>query len=181
MRYHILLPALLLCAVIATAQEPASDKSVQFDGNTLLLATSNKDPNTGESLKEYIPQGENIDKWNKFAAVHVFPNKGGASPLEMVAALVKTLNEQYPGAPSAVIKNPTTGDAIVDFVIVSNDATYAEFNVMKYMKGPNGTIIMNQYGLRAYGDDAIKAFLTGLKPVRLKLRDEMVKTNFTGA
>jgi hypothetical protein len=173
MRSSILLPGLILFAASFSAAQspsPAAKETVKFDGETLPVASN--ESNDKESLREYIPGGENFDTWTKLASVHVYRLLN--DPMATVAALQANLEKQYPGSHNRVIKNPKTGDVIIDFLIISPDSAFAEWNVMKYTKNPGGGLTMYQYGLRAYGDK-MKDFLKGLVDERVRLVDLMAE------
>jgi hypothetical protein len=122
-------------------------------------------------MKEFIPAGEKLESWTKFAALLEYPKL--SDPKAVVANLVRALKQQNPDAPSSVIENPKTGEVIVDFVTWPPDNKFAEFNVFKYSKKPGGGLVAQQYALREYKD--VTGFLKGLKPVRTRLVDLMAK------
>ena len=159
---------------VAAAAAPQPKETAKFDGNTLVLASREGDEKTGESLREYIPEGENFDAWTKLASVHVFPKLD--DPLAAVANLKAELEKEYPGSPSNVLKNAETGEAMIDFVILLPDSRFVEWDVMKYVKNPKGGLTMYQYALRVYGEKQSKEFLTGLKQERVRLVALMAKS-----
>src|SRR4051812_30369903 len=58
----------------AAASQGAAVESVEFDGQKLVLASQAK--NARESLKEFIPPGENLDTWTKLASIHTYRDQG---------------------------------------------------------------------------------------------------------
>jgi hypothetical protein len=167
--------ACMSCGLQAAEKSDAKKETVEFDGQTLLLAFDTK--NDDESLKEYIPRGEKLESWTKLASLHEYSKLN--DPKATVDALVRLLKQQNPRAPVAVITNAKTGDMIVDFVTWPQDASFCEFNVFRYSKKPGGGLVAQQYALREYKDQ--EGFLKGLKPVRQRLvrlmSEEGIKVN----
>jgi hypothetical protein len=144
-------------------------KSVRFDGQTLLMAFEQH--SADESLEEFIPAGENIERWTHLAAIRQYQNLHEPGPI--VKMMAKRLKEKNPQAPFSIIENPTTGAVIIDFVTWPEDGSFAEFNIFKYSKRAGGGLVAEQYALRAYED--WQTFLKGLRPVRERLVDLMAK------
>lgn len=170
MRFYSLLAALVLSFTTDVfAGDPVlTSDTVIFDGNELHLASSEK--NANGLLREYIPPGEKLDSWTKLAAFRLYPQLD--NPATAAANLLRALKKQNPGAKAAMIINPKTSDAIVDFITWPEDTSFAEFNVMKYSKFSGGGLVMQQYALRAYGDD-VMPFMKNLKSLRTGLVDKM--------
>jgi len=160
------------CASKAQDRPTPEKESVQFDGQTLILAFQNQSP--GEGLKEFIPASENINAWTKFAAVHEYPKL--TDPKAFANNLLESLKKQNPAAPSRVIENSSTGEVIVDFITWPENNAYVEFNVFKYAKKEGVGIIAFQYALRKYGNAT--DWLKGFKPTRERLVNLMAKGDF---
>jgi hypothetical protein len=79
-----------------------------------------------------------------------------------------------------VLRNPKTGEVIVDFIVWPEDRAFHEFNVFRYGKRDGGGLVAHQYALRAYGGDATE-FLRGLKERRPKLLDAMANEGLKAA
>lgn len=154
---------------------PSAQQAVQFDGQTLLLASQGE--SEGTTIREFIPAGEELDHWSVLAAIRVFPNMD--NPRELALQTEAELDRRNPPCPNSVIENPETGDVILDFVIWPEqsseveEAPFVEFNIFKYSKNPAGGIYCEQYALRAYDD--IVGFLRGLRPERERLLDLMAR------
>jgi hypothetical protein len=164
--------AAVLCGALAIADDqPAATppESVQFDGQTLVLAWQGG--NAGESVKEFIPAGQNLDSWTHLASIREYSKLD--DPKALAGALVRQLKEKYPLSPSAIIENPQTGEAIVDFVVWPQDGSFVEFNVFKYGNRPGGGVRAEQYARREYENP--EAFLKGLRPIRQRLVEEMTR------
>ncbi len=171
MRLSSLCFLLLVFPTLVSADENTGAKeSVRFDGQTLVLAATGTNP--GESVREFIPAGENLKSWTKLASIRKYPQLD--DPRAVAENLVRSLKKQYPGAQSALIQNPKSGEVIVDFVVWPPDNAFVEFNIFKYSKAANGGLIAQQYAMRGYGD-AGSALLQGLKPVRQRLLEQMAK------
>lgn len=156
---------------LAQADEPAAvaKKSVRFDGQTLLLAFEQSSDT--ESLEEFIPEGESLERWAHLAAIRRYENLHDPAPI--VKMMAKRLKEKNPQAPFSIIENPTTGAVVIDFVTWPEDDSFAEFNIFKYSKRAGGGLVAEQYALRAYED--WQDFLKSLRPVRERLVDLMAK------
>ena len=170
---RILAVILLLAAALhpLRGEDKASLKkeSVSFDGTTLWLASTNENP--GERVREFIPEGQKLATWTKLASLREYPKLN--EPRAVAENLVRALRQQNPGAQSAIIQNPKTGEVIVDFVTWPADNAFVEFNIFKYSRAEGGGLIAQQYALREYQDSA--AFLKSLKPLRTRLVELMAK------
>ena len=167
MRYGLGITILGLAAALGPLglrrAEAQQRESVSFDGQTLVLAAQGENP--GETVKEYIPAGEELKSWTRLASVREYPELN--EPRAVVANLIQALKQQNPQAQHAVIENPKTGEVVVDFVTWPADQSFVEFNVFKYAKRAGGGLVAHQYALRDYQDP--RAFMSGLKPVRTRL------------
>jgi hypothetical protein len=159
-------------ALAAPPQGPkpaAAPQAVRFDDQTLTL--SFEAGASGETLKEYLPQGQKLDSWTKLAAIREYPNLH--DPLALAAGVLKQLKQDYPLSPSSIIQNPKTGEVIVDFIVWPEDASFVEFNIFKYQKRPDGGVSSQQYALREYKNQ--EAFLKSFRPVRRRLVELMAQ------
>lgn len=154
-------------ALAARAEEQPTKQSVRFDGQKLELAYEAQGDEA--SIKEFIPQGQQLDNWTALAAIR--EQSGVDDPMEAVSNVVRKLKEDSPQSPFKVIQNEKTGEVIVDFVIWPADGSFVEFNVFKYSKRDSGGIVSQQYALREYKDT--EEFLKGLRPVRERLVELM--------
>jgi len=160
---------LLLIPLSLCAQDKAGKPTVTFDGTTFLLASSTDNP-TG-LLKEYLPDGQDLESWTKLAALHEYPNVN--DPRAMAENVVRVLKQRNPAAQSAMIQNPKTGEVILDFVTWPADSAFVEFNIFRYSRKPGGGLIAQQYALREYKNQS--EFLTNLKTLRPRLVELMAK------
>lgn len=169
---RIILPLLALAFNTLPAQEKpgAKPERVRFEGQTLVLASSNA--GAEGSVREFIPEGEKLASWTRLAALREYPKLD--DPMAVGQNVLRQLKERYPDANSAIIRNPSTGEVIVDFLVTSPDQKFMEFNIFKYTRKPGAGLSCQQYALRAYGDP--RAFLVELKSRRKALIDAMAKT-----
>jgi len=171
MRARAVLAALL---IVASAPALALDalpgaKAVSFDGKRLAHAAEGRTP--VELWREFVPPGETLARWTRLASIREYP--GHRDPKALAGELVKALKQRYPGAPFAILENPSSGDVIVDFVAWPDDRAFTEFNLFRYGRRDGGGTVAQQYALRVYGDAA--GFLRGLKAERPRLIDAMAK------
>jgi len=167
MKVAALAPAAAGPTPVGAGPANSGKETVTFDGQTLIFAFQGENP--GESLKEYIPQGETLTSWTRLASIREYPKLN--DPMAVVANLVSFLKQQNPKAPSKTMQNSVTGEVVVDFVTWTNE--FAEFNVFKYAKKPGGGLIAQQYAVREYKDQI--GFLKNLRPLRERLVDLMMK------
>jgi hypothetical protein len=157
-------------ALPETADAAAEKESVRFDDETLVLAYEGEAD--GDSIKEFIPSGENLDSWTRLAAVREHAKLNDAK--QFANEMVQQLEEKDTPAPYELLANEKTGDCILDFIVWSADGSFVEFNIFKYQKKETGGLLSYQYALRAYGDD-IEKFLTGMDAERrAKMITEMI-------
>ncbi|QDV42396.1 hypothetical protein Enr13x_22410 [Stieleria neptunia] len=138
--------------------------AIRFNGQIFTLKFANADEST-QTLHEYVPEGETLDRWSKMIAFLDQPID--AEPIAMARAMADSLLENNPQAPYSIWDY---GDGLrcgIDFATWQGDI--AEFNVFVLARSPNGKrIVSSQYAERAYGDQ-MKPFLDGLPERRLDL------------
>lgn len=161
---------LLLTLTFTTLPAQEKPERVRFEGQTLVLAASNDSPDG--RLREFIPEGEKLAAWTRLAALREYPKLD--DPMAVGQNVLRQLKERHPDANSAIIRNPSTGEVIVDFLVTSPDRKFMEFNIFKYTRKPGAGLACQQYALRVYGDPT--AFLKDLKTRRKTLIDAMAKT-----
>ena len=161
MRVTIASILLLSFSVSLPGQERKS--TVLFDGFKLVLTHSQEAG--GDSLKEYIPEGEKLDSWTKLAGVWEYSKQN--DPAEVANLMLDRVKQQNPLAPSQIMRHKATGDVVLDLVSWSADNSFAEFNVFKFTKKPGGGVTGHQYAVREYKNPV--EFLKGLNGVRERL------------
>lgn len=165
---------LALIASLAVAAEPAGPTtpstppdSVAFNNQTLDLAWQGGTPDA--PIYEYVPAGETLEHWTHLASIREYHSIDDIAKL--AATTVQMVKQNYPGAPTQVVENPTNGDTIVDFLVGPPDGSFVEYNIFQYKKREAGGIVAYQYAIRAYGDTA--PFLKDLDNTRGRLLNEM--------
>ena len=153
---------------------PAS-RALTFDGKRLVRAADGTTP--VERWREFIPEGESLERWTRLASIREYPTHADVKPF--AGELLRALKRSYPDAPSSILENPTTGEVMVDFIVWPQDRAFTEFNLFRYRKREGGGVVAQQYALRVYGDAT--AFLRGLKAERTRLLDVMAKEGLRAA
>lgn len=178
MRLTVACPYIVLFGIVAlvSALPPAHAKApktasppkqVEFDGETLQLAWQSENPDL--PVAEFIPAGETLEKWTRLASIRRFPDLD--DPQALAAKTVEGVAKSYPGAPTNLVDDPKSSDAVIEFVVNAPDDSFAEYNLFKYAKDPSGGVVAEQYALRGYGDR--QKFLDSLTASRQRLLDEM--------
>jgi hypothetical protein len=158
---------------VATKPDTMEKEVIRFDNTTLVLAFQQQ--KNGDTIKEYIPQGETLERWTKLAALYEYPDLN--DPQAVVDALVKRLAERNADIPYDVRTDSKTGAIIVDFIIWPEEAAsadvaeYVEYNIFKYQAKPGGGLTAQQYAIRKYKD--IPGFLAKLRPEKDRLLKAM--------
>lgn len=154
----------------AKAPQPASSpQQVEFDGQTMNLAWTNENPEA--PIVEYLPKGETLEKWTHLASIRRYPELEDAQKLAKLT--VDEVAKAYPGAPTNLADDPNGTGAVIEFVVTAPDDSFAEYNIFKYAKDPQGGVVAQQYALRGYGDR--KKFEDELTERRQQLLDEMAE------
>lgn len=156
----------------AAETKPESKESLTFAGETLELAWQGS--NQGESVREFIPEGEELESWTKLASIREYDELNDVPAL--VGAFVRVLKERYPRSTAQIFENDETGASMIEFTVWPGDgemldAPFVEYNIFKYEKRPEGGAVAQQYALRAYSDT--EEFLKKLEPNKKRLLDEM--------
>ncbi|MGF7052370.1 hypothetical protein GGC47_001535 [Bosea sp. OAE752] len=145
---------------------------LSFAGTPYALAWSAQ-PTPAYYKQEYLPAGQTVERYGRMLLVELLE---GGSVASAASAQVRTINARKgkdPLANLAVIENKQSGEIIVDFLIGGRDAQggeIAEWNAYRYasFKGANGRsgVLLFAISHRAYGNEAIGAFLGRLKTFR---------------
>ncbi|MBP6865851.1 MAG: hypothetical protein KBC32_11375 [Candidatus Didemnitutus sp.] len=128
-------------------------------------------------LREYLPEGENLERWNRLASVRVFAKeKNPQKYLERVADMVR---KSSPAARAEFFRNEQKKETVLDFITFAPPGApehFAEWNMMraKYVKGTG--LVVYQYALRLYviDDDSISV----LTSERRKMMAPFVEASF---
>ena len=102
-------------------------------------------------LREYLPEGETLERWNRLASVRILKKeKDPKKYLERVAAMVM---KSHPSARAILLMNDEKHTLILDFMMFAPKTApehFVEWNLMKakYIKGTG--LIVYQYAFRIY-------------------------------
>ena len=160
----------------AAAQEPVSERlslpgPISFGPDTYLLAWSSH-PSPGYYKQEYVPVGQTPEHFRQMVLVEA--SVAGSDVEHAVTDQVRWIAKRQsdPLANYAVVGNPKNGEAILDFLLSSDDPKQeytVEWNAYRYapLRGSDGKSGVLLFGIsrRAYGDDAME-FLRSLKSTR---------------
>lgn len=132
--------------------------------------------------QEYLPAGETNDHFRRMVLLEAIVQ--GTDIATVVSAQVNRLKQRKTSDPTvnfAIVRNPQTGDVILDFILSADDskeAAIVEWNAYRYavLKGANGNsgVLLLGVSRRAYGD-AMTDFLRGLKSARPAEIDALAK------
>ncbi|MEP6466008.1 MAG: hypothetical protein ABJB05_06865 [Parafilimonas sp.] len=146
-----------------------------FDNTNYNLAWSSHSADN-YYIQEYIPQGDNLDSFNKMVLINVIISDS-IKLNEVVAAKISELTEMQKKNPVIQFKaydNKKTGEHIIDFLLSENEAEgnhlkLVERNVYRYKEitdksGKKGILLFGT-STRNYGHD-IYGFFADLKEHR---------------
>lgn len=151
----------------AASDETTPTEQITFDGQKLKLAFDADAQ--GDTIKEYIPDGEKLDKWTKLASIREYPKLNDAH--ELAAAVVHEVEGKNLKADAHLKQNEETGETVIDFIVWPEDKSFAEFNVFKFHKNEDGGITSEQYAVREYKEP--EKFVEELAPLRERLIEQM--------
>jgi len=140
---------LLLVLIILIAGKIHAAPCITIGDLDLFLAYAPAD--SPISLREYLPEGETLDKWNRMASIRVFSNL--KNPKKYLAAVAKTAVNSHPAARAVTFQNEKTKDLVLDFMVfspISAKLPFWEWNLMRatYVKGKG--LVVYQYAMRGY-------------------------------
>lgn len=154
---------------------------IAFDGQSYDLAWSSR-PSASYVKHEYVPQGQTVTHFHDMLLVEFL--QGDRKVADVVQTQMQKLNarkDRDPLVRMAVIKNDTTGEMLLDFLMSdnTNGELIVEWNAYRYARitNANGETGIGLFGIsrRAYGNDNAKAFLTALKTRRPTQIDQLAK------
>lgn len=117
-----------------------------------FLAYAPKDSEV--QLREYLPKGETLERWNQMASVRVFKDLN--DPKAYLSSLAEAVEKSHPAARYQFLEKAETGMVILDFLTFdaeTSPARFAEWNLMRaeYVKGRG--LVVYQYAMRFYKID----------------------------
>jgi len=155
---------------------------ITLGGETYRLAWSSH-PSPDYYKQEYMPAGQSLEHFEQMLLIEALVGYGTVEAA--VRGKVATLNRRKASDPLvnfALLKNPKTGEAILDFVLGAAGAKgedVVEWNayryaVLKARDGSAGGVLLIGISRRAYGD-ASTEFLRALKSARPTMIDGLAK------
>lgn len=172
---------LLMVAVAPNSRQTTSENGavaaprecIEFDGEKLYLAWEGGTP--AESIKEYVPEGQDLETWTTLASIRHYPQLN--DPTEAVRTLNRVLEEKYPRSPRHIEQVEDSDDAMIEFVVWQGDgdmqeAQFVEYNLFKYSRNDQGGLVAQQFARRGYGRQ-IGEFLKQFEPQKQRLRQQM--------
>jgi hypothetical protein len=145
---------------------------ISFNGTSYQLSWSSH-PNPNYYKQEYLPAGQTSEHFQRMVLIEAIAQ--GADVDGAVSAQVSMLNRRKSTDPNvnfAIVKNPNTGEMILDFILSAEDTkggSVVEWNAYRYAalkdKDGNSGVLLFGVSRRAYGDDSTE-FLRGLKSAR---------------
>lgn len=152
-----------------TADDATQTEQITFDGQKLKLAFDAT--SEGDTIKEYIPDGEKLQKWTKLASIREYPKLNDAH--ELAAAVIREVEEKNPKADAHLKQNEETGETVIDFIVWPEDKSFVEFNVFKFKKNEDGGVASEQYAVREYKEP--EKFVQELAALRERLVEKMTE------
>jgi hypothetical protein len=146
--------------------------SIEFNGESYRLSWSSH-PTASYYKQEYLPLGQTSERFQRMVLIEAIVR--GVDVNGAVAAQVSMLNKRKSSDPTvnfAVVKNPKTGEIILDFILSARDRKgedVVEWNAYRYAafraKGGESGVLLFAISRRAYGNDTTD-FLRRLKTAR---------------
>ena len=90
---------------------------------------------------EFGLASESLERRTKLVTVHAFATNGNDA-MRAAANLANLIRERHKGAKDAVINNPKTAEAIIDFLLPVPNSELMEFNVFKYAPAGNELVAL---------------------------------------
>jgi hypothetical protein len=142
---------------------------IKFNGESYRLSWSSH-PSPHYYKQEYLPAGQTSERFRHMVLIEAIERRVDVNGA--VAAQIKMLNKRKATDPTvnfAVIRNPKTGEVILDFILSAQNTNIVEWNAYRYAtlkgKGHESGVLLFGISRRAYGDDTT-SFLRALKVTR---------------
>ena len=142
---------------------------IKFNGESYRLSWSSH-PSPSYYKQEYLPPGQTSERFQRMVSIEAIVR--GVDVNGAVAAQVRMLNKRKATDPAvhfAVLKNPKSGEVILDFILSAQNSNIVEWDAYRYaaLRGKSGESGVLLFGIsrRAYGNDTTN-FLRGLKSAR---------------
>ncbi len=136
---------LVLLAVVLAFRTPAllAAEHVTIDGETFSRKFVGGPPN-GEKLIEFVRESESFDKWTRLVGYR-YQHFGSVDndPLKVAQGVAQVVKSSHPEARTSIIANPKSNEALLDFLILSPDKMFMEFNVFRYARSLDGSAVVS--------------------------------------
>lgn len=149
----------------------------QVGGRSYQLAAVHPQPAAGRILQEYLPPGQVLGQQTEMLMIDLV--QGHHDPVQAARRkLEEILARRGQGdvvANGELLLGPG-GSAAVDFVLsapLPDGGLVVEWNAYHYRQ-LDGALVLTGLSRRAYGDEAVTAFLTGLKERRESDRNALL-------
>lgn len=144
-------------------------------GDLVYALSWSSNPQSGYFKQEYLPEFTTTDRYNSMVVLEFLETDQQLS--DVVAAQIEMINKRKindPVANFSLLRNQKANEIILDFLLSSKDKSgeyIIEWNGYRYAEGQlNGQSGVKLFALseRAYGNEAAKRFLQGLKDFKAK-------------
>lgn len=151
-------------------------------GDLVYALSWSSNPQSGYFKQEYLPEMATTDRYNSMVILEFFETDQQLS--DVVAAQIAMINSRKTNDPVAnfsVLRNQKANEIILDFLLSSKDKGgeyIVEWNGYRYAEGQfNGQRGVKLFALseRAYGNEAAKRFLQGLKAFKAKRIADLIR------
>ncbi len=134
---------LLLCLCPALSSVLAQGMPVVLEGEHFTKKFIGTPPN-GDKLIELIREHETFERWTRLVAFRYqkLPALGN-DPKHVAQALANSIKSVNPQAPSKMLFNGKTNEAIVDFLTWPADGKFMEFNLFRYARSADGKAVIS--------------------------------------
>ncbi|MET3007863.1 hypothetical protein ABXT00_00555 [Stenotrophomonas koreensis] len=141
----------------------------QLGGRSYQLAAVHPEPAAGRILQEYLPPGQVLGQQTEMLMIDLV--QGRHDPVQAAQRKLQEIQarrEQGDMLANGELLLGPGGSAAVDFVLsatLPGGGLVVEWNAYHYRQ-LDGALVLTGLSRRAYGDEAVTAFLTGLKERR---------------
>jgi hypothetical protein len=136
---------LVLLAVLLPFFTPAllATEHITIDGETFSREFVGGPPN-GDKLIEFVRESESIDKWTRLVGYRYQHLPGmDNDPVKVAQGVAQVVKASHPEGRTSIIANPKDNEALLDFLILSPDKTFMEFNVFRYARSLDGSAVVS--------------------------------------
>ena len=136
---------LALLAVVSVFRTPVvlAAEHITIDGETFSKEFVGGPPN-GEKLIEFVRESESFDKWTRLVGYR-YQHFGSVDndPVKAAQGVAQVVKSSHPEARTSIIANPNSNEALLDFLVLSPDRMFMEFNVFRYARSLDGSAVVS--------------------------------------